>query len=80
MAEGTADDRNDDEPTRPQAEAELGAAVDEALESEVKRQRARFVQEIIGLDRVEGVGRGEGQREDRLRRDLDADRPDDAAD
>ena len=72
-------DRSDDEPTPPPGESELSAAVDDALKDEVKRQRARFVQEILGLDRVEGVGRIEEHRE-RRERDEDVDRPDDQAD
>lgn len=66
---------DDDGPS--QAEAELGAAVDEALAEEVKRQKARFVQEIMGLDRMEGVGRSQAELEDRqerARRAYEADR------
>jgi hypothetical protein len=77
MAERTGDD-HDDETTPPPAESELSAAVDDALEDEVKRQKARFVQRILGLDRVEGVGRVEEHRE-RLERD-DVDRRDDQPD
>jgi len=57
-------------------EAALGAAVDEALEDEIQRQKARFVQEIMGLDRGEGVGRDDGLRDDSTYRDLDPDRRD----
>ena len=39
-------------------EGEIGDAVDDALEPELKRARARFVQRLVGLDRSEGVGRG----------------------
>jgi hypothetical protein len=60
MAESPADDSSDDE-ARPPDEAELGAAVNEAMDSEIRRQKARFVQHIIGLDRIEGVGRRDEQ-------------------
>ena len=77
MAASTGDDPDD--PTTPStAGSELSAAVDDALQDEVKRQKARFVQRILGLDRVEGVGRTEEHRE-RLERD-DADRRDDQPD
>lgn len=69
MAED-ADDRED----------ELGAAVDDAVSDEVKRQRARFMQAFMGADRFEGVGRAEGEREDRLRLELGLDQPEDPAD
>ena len=39
------------------------------LADEVKRQRARFVQEILGIDRAEGVGRGEEHWNENLYRD-----------
>jgi len=62
-------------------ESELTAAVDDALVDEVKRQRARFVQEILGVDRAEGVGRGEAHWNEALlrdaRRELGVDSPDD---
>ena len=80
MAEDTADDRGDDAtPTDADADAEaaLGAAVDDALKDEVQRQKARFVQEIMGLDRQEGVGRDDGRRNDSTYRDLDPDRQED---
>ena len=48
-----------DEPIGPSVEGELADAVDDAVEPEMKRARARFVQRIVGLDRGEGVGRGE---------------------
>jgi hypothetical protein len=67
MAEGDADD-------------ELGAAVDDALTDEVKRQKARFVQAFLGADRHEGVGRSEGEREDRLRLELGLDQPEEPTD
>lgn len=53
----------------PTGESALSAAVDEALADEVKRQRARFVQEILGIDRAEGVGRGEDRWNEALYRD-----------
>jgi hypothetical protein len=60
------------EPSEPsEDEAALGAAVDEALADEIKRQKARFVQEIMGLDRGEGVGRDDARRNDSTYRDLD---------
>ena len=80
MAEDTADDRGDDATPPPDdadVETALGAAVDDALADEVKRQKARFVQEIMGLDRQEGVGRDDGRRNDDTYRDLDPDRRDD---
>jgi hypothetical protein len=58
-------------------DAGLGAAVDDAMAAEVKRQRARFIQRIVGLDRAEGVGRSEAHRDDSTYRDLDPDRRDD---
>ena len=51
--------------------------MDDALADEVQRQKARFVQEIMGLDRQEGVGRDDGRRNDSTYRDLDPDRRDD---
>ena len=84
MAEDIADDRGDDATPPPDdddadvdVEAALGAAVDDALKDEVQRQKARFVQEIMGLDRQEGVGRDDGLRNDSTYRDLDPDRQDD---
>ena len=71
MAEDAADGS-----TPSPEESEMGAAVDAALADEVKRMRARFVQEIMGLDRGEGVGRTESGREDDTYRDLDPDRRD----
>jgi hypothetical protein len=63
MAEESEDERHDEgsEAAGPAGESELSAAVDDALADEVKRQRARFVQEILGVDRAEGVGRGEAR-------------------
>ena len=78
MAEGTADD-GDDETTQPTAEGDLGDAVDEAMKSEIKRQRARFIQQIVGLDRVEGVGRSEERWDETFYRNLGLGRPDDPA-
>jgi hypothetical protein len=54
-------------------EAELGAAVDDAVADEVRRMRARFVAQILGVDRAEGVGRGEEHWNDSLRRDAHRD-------
>lgn len=79
MADSTADDSSGDDATQPEAEADLAAAVDDAMKLEIKRQRARFVQQIIGLDRGEGVGRREERRDDHLYRDLGMDRPEDPA-
>ena len=63
--------------------AALSAAVDDALADEVKRQRARFMQEILGVDRAEGVGRGEAHWNEALyrdnRRELGLEPPDDEA-
>ncbi|HEY2195349.1 MAG TPA: hypothetical protein VGH76_24035 [Actinomycetospora sp.] len=63
-------------------DAELGAAVDDAVADEVKRMRARFVAQILGVDRAEGVGRGEEHWNESLRRDTHRDvgvePPDDA--
>lgn len=72
-----ADDDATPPPEPSEDEAALGAAVDEALADEVKRQKARFVQEIMGLDRGEGVGRDDSLRNDSTYRDLDPDRRDD---
>ncbi len=66
-------DHPDDDTTRPAAEDELGALVDDAMKDEIKRQRARFVQQIMGLDRIEGVGRSDEHRNDDVYRDLDRD-------
>ncbi|WP_433031874.1 hypothetical protein [Actinomycetospora sp. CA-053990] len=82
MAEDTADDRDDDATPPPDdadtdVEAALGAAVDDALADEVRRQKGRFVQGLMNLDRVEGVGRDDGRRNDSTYRDLDPDRRDD---
>jgi hypothetical protein len=60
-----------DDPT-PSAESELGAAVDEAMTEELKRQKARFIQQILGVDRIEGTGRLDEYRE----RGPDPDPPD----
>jgi hypothetical protein len=76
-AEGTTDDPDDE---RARAEAELGAAVEDALEPELARRRALFVQRYLGLDRAEGVGRGEARWDDDLYRELGADPPDGSAD
>lgn len=56
--------------SRSDSEGELGAAVDEALADEVKRQRARFIAHIVGHDRAEGTGRSEAHRNDSTYRDL----------
>jgi hypothetical protein len=80
MAEDIADDRGDDATPPPDdadAEAALGAAVDDALADEVRRQKRRFVQGLMNLDRNEGVGRDDGLRNDSTYRDLDPDRRDD---
>ena len=87
MAEGPEDERHDDEAgsdeALPSGESALSAAVDDALADEVKRQRARFVQEILGIDRAEGVGRGEARWNETLhrdsRRDLGLDPPEEEA-
>lgn len=63
-----------------QPDDELGAAVDDALTDEVKRQMARFMQAFMGADRFEGVGRAEGEREDRLRLELGLDEPEEPQD
>jgi hypothetical protein len=73
MAESPADDSSGDE-ARPSEEAELGAAVDDAMDSEIRRQKARFVQHILGLDRIEGVGRRD-ERWDEGFHDRDQDPP-----
>ncbi|MDT7740959.1 MAG: hypothetical protein QOE59_37 [Actinomycetota bacterium] len=85
MAEESEDERHDEggDAARPVGESALSAAVDDALADEVKRQRARFVQEILGVDRAEGVGRGEAHWSETLyrdhRRELGLETPDDEA-
>lgn len=82
MAEDIADsgagrgEGDDATPPSDDAEAALGAAVDEALADEVRRQKRRFVQGLMNLDRHEGVGRDDGRRNDSTYRDLDPDRRD----
>jgi hypothetical protein len=56
------DSGNDDDRTSP-GESELAAAVDEAMADELKRQKARFIQQIMGVDRIEGTGRLDEYRE-----------------
>ena len=75
MDDSTADDGGDDTHRSP-AEVELGAAVDEAMELELKRQKARFVQRILGIDRREGTGRRDEQWDEGLDRELGIDPPD----
>jgi hypothetical protein len=81
-AEGTGEGGGADGTGPSAGEAELGAAVDDAMADEVKRARARFVQQILGVDRAEGVGRGEEHWNESLRRDAHRDQglepPDDA--
>ena len=83
MAEESGDERHDEggEAAGPVGGSELSAAVDDALADEVKRQRARFVQGILGVDRAEGVGRGESHWNEALyrdtRRELGLEPPDD---
>jgi hypothetical protein len=83
MAEESADERPEDggDDAGPTGESALSAAVDDALADEVKRQRARFVQETLGIDRAEGVGRGEERWNEALlrdrRRELGLEPPDD---
>lgn len=43
----------------PQEDPQLAAAVEDAVRPEVDRMRAAFIRAIVGLDRGEGVGRGE---------------------
>lgn len=77
MADSPADDdsgEDDGEDNRPPDDAEIGAAVDHALDAEIRRQKARFVQHIIGLDRIEGVGRRD-ERWDEGFLDRDGDPP-----
>jgi hypothetical protein len=71
MAEESEHERpgGEGDETGPAGESALSAAVDDALADEVKRQRARFVQEILGIDRAEGVGRGEARWNEALHRD-----------
>ena len=65
----TGDEPDDGDTSSTSVEGEVAAAVDEALEPELKRARARFIQAIVGLDRGEGVGRGgEPWDEDSYRR------------
>ena len=75
MTDDVGDERDEpgDDASPPGGEAELSAAVDEALADEVKRQKARFVQEILGIDRAEGVGRGEEHWNRSLYRDFQRD-------
>ena len=70
-------DENPDEPIGPSVRGELADAVDDALEPELKRARARFVQAFMGLDRGEGVGRGEERWDVDSYRRLGLDGPDD---
>jgi hypothetical protein len=73
MADPPADDSTGDD-GRPPDDADIGAAVDDAMDAEIRRQKARFVQHIIGLDRIEGVGRRD-ERWDEGFLDRDADPP-----
>lgn len=75
MSEDVPGERSGDDDTGPPADADLGAAVDDALEDEVKRQKARFIQQIMRLDRAEGVGRGNEIWEDDFDQDPGADPP-----
>jgi hypothetical protein len=79
--EHTPHDGGGDDEVGPAGESALTAAVDDALADEVKRQRARFVQAILGVDRAEGVGRGEVHWNETLyrdnRRELGLEPPDD---
>lgn len=85
MAEGSEHERHAGEGgvPGPTGASALSAAVDDALADEVKRQRARFVQEILGVDRAEGVGRGEARWDEAHDRDhqpeLGLEPPDDEA-
>jgi hypothetical protein len=72
-----ADDQRDGDDQRDDG---LDDAVDDAMSDEVKRQKARFVQAFLGADRAEGVGRADGEREDRLRLELGLDGPEEPRD
>lgn len=50
----------------PEAEVALGAAVDDVVRAEAKRQ---FMARFLGVDRAEGTGRGEEHGNESLRRD-----------
>ena len=76
MPDSTADGPTGGD-TEPPAGDPLGSAVDDAMNAEIKRQKARFVQQILGLDRIEGVGRAEEQWADGFDRRHDNDGPDD---
>lgn len=71
------DDSSSDDDQAPPVESALAAAVDDALADEVKRQKARFLQQIMGLDRIDGVGRLEEHRERGLDPEADPEDPQD---
>lgn len=51
MSDDGTPDRSSDDP--------VAGAVDAALADEVKLQKARFVQALLGLDRADGAGRSD---------------------
>jgi hypothetical protein len=68
MSEGGGTDGGDPtpDPEAEDAEAALGAAVDDVVRAEAKRQ---FMARFLGVDRAEGTGRGEEHWNESLRRD-----------
>jgi hypothetical protein len=67
MGEGGTEGTDGGDPTPdPEAEAALGAAVDDVVRAEAKRQ---FMARFLGVDRAEGTGRGEEHWNESLRRD-----------
>ncbi|WP_433781162.1 hypothetical protein ACQPX6_15820 [Actinomycetospora sp. CA-101289] len=81
MSEGGTDGGDPKpDPGAEDAEAALGAAVDDVVRAEAKRQ---FMARFLGVDRAEGTGRGEEHWNESLRRDhlrdlgADPDGPDD---
>jgi hypothetical protein len=66
MDEGGTDGGEPTPESDPDSEAALGAAVDDVLRAEAKRQ---FMERFLGVDRAEGTGRGEEHWNESLRRD-----------
>jgi hypothetical protein len=64
--DGTEGTDGGDPTPDPEAEAALGAAVDDVVRGEAKRQ---FMARFLGVDRAEGTGRGEEHWNESLRRD-----------
>ena len=66
MGEGGTEGADGDSTPDSEDEAALGAAVDEVVRAEAKRQ---FMARFLGVDRGEGTGRGEEHWNEALRRD-----------